>query len=234
MEDIIRLDPEKILTTIEKLNLRIEDRFPDSNLLKVCRQFLVVAKKTKSNIDWISNPNVMLRVSSYLIILIGLAALVYSVTFVDWELENTTIVNLVSLSEAIFNDILLLGAAVFFMMSLESRIKRKRASKALNDLRVLVHVLDMHQLTKDPTIDVKSKNDTEHSPRRTFTKLELIRYLDYCSETTALVSKVSALYSQSLPDAVVVSAVNEIEVLCTGLNQKIWQKVMILENRSRD
>ena len=82
----------------------------------------------------------------------------------------------------------------------------------------------MHQLTKDPYVNDNPESATEHSPKRTLTKFELQRYLDYCSEATALVGKVAALYSQSLPEEAVVSAVNEIETLTTGLSRKIWQK----------
>jgi hypothetical protein len=62
---------------------------------------------------------------------------------------------------------------------------------------------------------------------------ELQRYLDYCSEATAIISKVAALYAQSLEDDVVIRAVNEIEVLCTGLSRKIWQKLIILDNSAK-
>ncbi|MFL2582648.1 MAG: hypothetical protein ACJ0QJ_05780 [Flavobacteriales bacterium] len=40
----------------------------------------------------------------------------------------------------------------------------------------------------------------------------------------------AALYAQSLPDEVIVSAVNEIEVLTTGLSRKIWQKIVVIQN----
>ncbi len=88
----------------------------------------------------------------------------------------------------------------------------------------------MHQLTKDPVIILNKEGDTEHSPKRTLSKFELQRYLDYCSEAMALISKVAALYAQSLPDKTVISAVNEIEILSTGLSRKIWQKLVILND----
>ena len=39
---------------------------------------------------------------------------------------------------------------------------------------------------------------------------------------------------QSLPDAVIVSSVNEIEVLTTGLSRKIWQKIRIHQNLKQE
>ncbi|MDY8134056.1 hypothetical protein [Aquimarina sp. 2201CG5-10] len=228
MNDHIYLKPEKIIKTIDLLEKRVSDRFPDSSLREICHQFLDTAQQSKQNIQWISAPNIPLRFFSYLIILIGLCGLIYSITFIDIKIENTTLANVVAVSEAIFNDIILLGAAIFFLISLESRLKTRRALKSLNDLRVIAHVIDMHQLTKDPYVNDLPQFATENSPKRPLSKFELQRYLDYCSEATALIGKVAALYSQSLPDEAVVRAVNEIEILTTGLSRKIWQKLIIL------
>ncbi|MCB0336550.1 MAG: hypothetical protein KDD62_09590, partial [Bdellovibrionales bacterium] len=62
------------------------------------------------------------------------------------------------------------------------------------------------------------------------TTFELSRYLDYCSELLACVGKLAAMYSQHLADPVVLSSVNEIESLATGISRKIWQKLMILHS----
>lgn len=232
MDEFITLEPEKIIKTIDLLEKRVADRFPESGLQKVCHQFLYIAQQSKQNIEWISSPNISLRIFSYLVILIGLGGLLYSITYIDWQIENTTLANVVTISEAIFNDIILLGAAIFFLISLESKLKMKRALKSLNQLRVIAHVIDMHQLTKDPNVTNAPGTTTENSPKRSLTPFELQRYLDYCSEATALVGKVAALYSQSLPDEAVVRAVNEIEILTTGLSRKIWQKLIILNERN--
>ena len=61
------------------------------------------------------------------------------------------------------------------------------------------------------------------------TAFQLTRYLDYCSELLSIVGKLAALYAQSLPDSVVVAAVNDIETLTTGLSRKIWQKIVQLD-----
>ncbi len=228
MNEAIVLHPEKIIKTIGVLEKRISDRFPESSLKNVCHQFLGVAQQSKRNIEWISAPNITLRLCSYLIILIGLGGLLYSITYIDLQIENTTLANIVTISEAIFNDIILIGAAIFFLISLESRLKTKRALRSLNELRVIAHVIDMHQLTKDPYVANLPETATQNSPKRSLTKFELQRYLDYCSEAAALIGKVAALYSQSLPDEPVVRAVNEIEILTTGLCRKIWQKLTIL------
>ena len=45
---------------------------------------------------------------------------------------------------------MLVGAGVFFLMTLETRVKRRRALEAIRELRAIAHIVDMHQLTKDP------------------------------------------------------------------------------------
>lgn len=225
----IILKPEKIIETIEKLERRICDRFPDSGLRNTCQSFLGTTQKTRKHIEWIAKPNFAIRISSYFIILSGFGLLIYSLFHLDLNLQNTKLTNIVALTESIFNEIVLIGAAIFFLITIETKIKRKRAINRLNDLRVIIHVIDMHQLTKDPSLVLHNvEKSTKNSPERKLSQFELERYLDYCSELTSLIAKVAALYAQSLPDQIVVRTVNEIESLCNGLSRKIWQKLMIL------
>ena len=122
--------------------------------------------------------------------------------------------------EAGINDLVLVGAAIFFLATLESRIKRRRALRALRELRSIAHIIDMHQLTKDP--------ERTQPTEREMTAAALARYLDYCSEMLSLTGKVAALYVQNFEDGVALQAVNEIEDLTTGLSRKIWQKLTIV------
>jgi hypothetical protein len=106
---------------------------------------------------------------------------------------------------------------------------------ALHELRSLAHIIDMHQLTKDPhrlSDFPDGGSDTPSSPARTLTRFELGRYLDYCSEMLALLGKIAALYAQTTTDAVALGAVDEIEDLTSGLSHKIWQKIVILDQQT--
>jgi hypothetical protein len=131
--------------------------------------------------------------------------------------------------EAAINDIVFLGIALFFLLTIETRMKRRRALDALHQLRSLVHIVDMHQLTKDPELLLVPAPETASSPTRAMTPGELSRYLDYCSELLSLASKVAALHVQHFNDPVVLAAVNEIESLATGFSGKVWQKITMLE-----
>ncbi len=92
------------------------------------------------------------------------------------------------------------GGAVFFLVTWERRIQRSRVLKALHVLRSFAHIIDMHQLTKDSERMVGSGQSTPSSPKRSLSPFELTRYLDYCSEMLALISKIGALYVQRIED----------------------------------
>src|SRR5207244_1248553 len=47
-------------------------------------------------------------------------------------------------------DVVYASIAVYFLMSLPNRLTRRRLLALMHRLRSLAHVVDMHQLTKDP------------------------------------------------------------------------------------
>ena len=96
-------------------------------------------------------------------------------------------------------------------------------------MRAMAHIVDLHQLTKDPSEISERGPKTKSSPQRTMTPFELLRYLDYCSEMLSLIGKFAAIYVQDFPDPQAMAAVDEVEDLTTSLSRKIWQKIMILE-----
>ena len=100
----------------------------------------------------------------------------------------------------------------------------------LHGLRSLIHVIDMHQLTKDPAALSDDFVPTANSPVRITNRQDLARYLDYCSEMLSLTGKLAALFAQSVNDEVVIEAVNDIENLGSNLSRKIWQKITMIED----
>lgn len=222
------LNPEKIVETIEVLCRRIDERFPDSGLGRVGRELLTVAGESQERSAWIARPHRSLRVITWLLLLIMVVGLAVILANAAWPRGGFDLVGLVQVSEAGLNITILLGAAALFVATAEVRIKRGRALKAIHELRALAHVIDMHQLTKDPEQQLTRVKETPSSPKRTLRASELIRYLDYCSEMLSLIGKLAALYVQKFDDPVALAAVNEVEDLTNGLSRKIWQKIMIL------
>jgi len=219
---------------LQRLVLRIDERFPASSLANVARELHAVAMETDSKVNWISTPNYYLRAAAGMIIVGIVLILALSFSTVDWTIGTFPMTEFIQVMEAGFNDLVLIGAAMFFLVSIETRVKRARVLGSLNELRAIAHVIDMHQLTKDPTDLMTGGSETPSSPQRDLTPFELSRYLDYCSELLSLVSKLASVYAQHFPDGTVVSAINELEALTTGLSRKIWQKIIILQNVSLD
>ena len=131
--------------------------------------------------------------------------------------------------EASINTLLLAGLGLLALFRAEQGIKRKRVFRELHGLRSLIHVIDMHQLTKDPNVLSAGYKPTAKSPPRITDRFELASYLDYCSEMLSITGKVAALFAQSVNDEVVIEAVNDIEALGSNLSRKIWQKITLIE-----
>ncbi|NJO22539.1 MAG: hypothetical protein HC868_05805 [Sphingomonadales bacterium] len=223
------LDPDKIVATLEQLEARILERFPGAGLGRVCAELKRVAGESRARTEQLAKPNIALRALSGLVILAGVATLIYVARQINVQSANTELFGMLQGIEATVNLLIVVGAAVLFLTTLEGRAKRTSALADLYQLRSIVHVIDMHQLTKDPGAALHPADDTASSPRRIRNAQELVRYLDYCSEMLSLSSKVAALYAQSTTDAQVIDAVNELERLTTNLSQKIWQKINIIE-----
>ena len=151
------------------------------------------------------------------------------VTDLHFSSPEPEVGTLVQIIEPAANIAVLVAIGIAFIVSLESRWKRKQALLSLHSLRSIIHVIDMHQLTKDPSVLLDAIEPTASSPKRVMGRLEIHRYLDYCSEMLSLSGKIAALYTQSIQDAVVIDTVNELEELSTNLSRKIWQKIVMLD-----
>ena len=224
-----QLDEANILRTLERLKARIGERFPDSGLSKVADELIVVGKEVSETAVYLREPNYLIRIPvGIAIVLMVLLVAVLAVT-VPWPTRLRDLDQLNQLANTGINNIVFLGIAIFFLLTIETRLKRNRALKTIHQLRSLAHVVDMHQLTKDPERLGSDAPDTASSPERTMTPMQLGRYLDYCSELLSVNSKLAALLVQNFTDEVILGAVNEIETLTTGLSGKIWQKIRLIE-----
>jgi hypothetical protein len=224
------LQPERIFETIAALERRIGERFPGSGLSRVGAELRRLAGEAEALAARLRRPIWPLRLAAALGIVAALgvtASLVLMGFRVLARVEDVTV--LLTATESAVNEVILLVLAIAFLVSLETRAKRRRALRSLHRLRSIVHIVDMHQLTKDPESVLSPRMATASSPARDLTRFELVRYLDYCSELLSLTAKLAALHVQHLNDPVVLSAVNDVEALASSLSNKVWQKIMILD-----
>jgi len=199
---------------------------------KLAAELLKVAEETVTRTEWIQKPHLPLRAAAAVLSATIIALLILMLAHIrQFRFDDYT--NFIQAFEASISSLVFIGAAIVFFQSWENRIKRRRALKAVHELRAMAHIVDMHQLTKDPESHFASPPPGSVPVKRRMTRFELNRYLDYCSETLALVSKIAALYVQDFQDPVLLDAVDDIEDLVAGFSRKIWQKITILETLGR-
>ncbi len=211
------LRSDEVTRTLERLLERILERFPQSGLSRVCADLIEISKDTKAVATWIIKPLWSVRIGIGLFLLFVTVALMFTVSRSQIGVSKVDLQSLVSMLESITNEVVLLVAGVFSLITIESRIKRQRVIDAITNLRAVAHIIDMHQLTKAP-------GSSQHGLSNEL----LARYLDYCSEMLSLVSKIAFLYVNNFDDAAANQSVNELEDLTSGLSRKIWQKITII------
>ncbi len=226
----IRLLPDRVLETCRTLESRIEERFPGSGLAEVAADLRRIAAEVPERAAAIRRPRAGLRLVVALVFAASVGVLAYAAVGLrfgipdGWEAIQT--------AEAFISAVVFLGAATLFLLTLEKRSKRRDLLAAIEPLRLLVHIVDMHQLTKDPERARPRGPTTPSSPQVGLDAHALSRYLVYCSELLALIGKLAVLYGQGFDDAQVLDAVDDITDLTIALHRNIWQKLVILDRRA--
>jgi fumarate reductase subunit D len=229
------LDAKLIIETAERLEKRVAERFPDAGLrgvaielVSLSRDLAKAAKALEAPIWWLRG-----------VVIVAIAAGALMFLFVGTILPLGRIsgthdaIQSVQGIESLINMIILAMLGFLALIRTEERIKRKQVFRKLHGLRSLIHVIDMHQLTKDPAALSTDFKPTSHSPARITDRADLARYLDYCSEMLSITGKIAALFAQSVNDDVVVDGVNDIESLGSNLSRKIWQKITLIDGPLR-
>ncbi|MCA9605395.1 MAG: hypothetical protein KC619_07360 [Myxococcales bacterium] len=232
----LRIEPKKLVATAERLERRIQERFEGSGLGRVCGELVKRASQAEQACQQIREPHWRLRALSgtivAVIVLIALGAAWVAIENASTAASPFDWRDIPTVGESVANEVLLLAAAIWFFVTLERKRKRERVIGAMNQLRTLAHLIDIHQLAKHPEMIGVTDRDTASSPKRELDPFEMGRYLDYCSEMLALTGKVAALYGEAFEDPEANEAVNDLEEICIGLSRKIWQKIILLEART--
>lgn len=221
---------ELIQKTLATLRNRIAERFPGSGLSQVAEELVRIGAETGPVLERVRRPNRLFRAGIVvaLVLIVGaVVALLLRLPPLTFDVDG--IGALIQTIESAVQEVIFLAIAIWFLVTLETRLHRRVSLRALHRLRTIVHIVDMHQLTKDPEHLLSPGRGTASSPERSFTRFELARYLDYCTELLSLASKLAALHVQYVNDHVVLGAVNDIEVLASNLSSKVYQKIVILD-----
>jgi hypothetical protein len=225
-----QLDPEEIIRTSATLRKRVGERFQKSSLERLAGEIESLSREAASVSREILKPNWPLRGMVLLGAIAMALILATAISKANVRPDLGGVSDFIQGTEAFAQNLAFAGATIYFLLSLEIRRKRNKVLEELHVLRSIAHIIDMHQLTKDPERILGPP--TLSSPERKMTEVELTRYLDYCTEMLALVSKVAAIYVQDFHDAASIDAASDVEDLAVGLSRTIWQKIMILDRAS--
>jgi hypothetical protein len=226
-----RLEADKVEDTVRQLEERIRARFPERRLGGVAGELLVL---TQDVAEGSSAIRVRLRWVRLMSRVAAVVVLVATVTIFALALRDAVRLGpertfeWVPLIESAINDLVFAGLALWFLYALPQRLERGHLLDLLHRLRSLAHIVDMHQLTKDPErlrsdflrVSTLVSNDLDRGGME--------RYLDYCSELLSLIGKVAALCAEESRDSLVLTTVSDLETLTTGMSRKIWQKISLL------
>lgn len=224
-----RLSASAVQATVGRLTERIEARFPSRGLARVAGELTTLAEDVsvgaagaRARLRWVR------WVSRAGIAIVVLASVVaFALAMQDAELVDSSVAWL-PLIESAINDLVFAAIAVFFLHALPNRVERGQLLDLLHRLRSLAHIVDMHQLTKDPERLRHDFTPTSVSPALDLDRAGMEHYLDYCSELLSLIGKVAALCAEESRDPVVLDTVSTVETLTTGMSRKIWQKISLL------
>ena len=228
------LHADEIAETADLLYRRVQARFPRRNLTAIAAEVVEAVRRAGLDEGRLRRPTRWLRAACAALVALFVVALAIGIASARHDAARAagdlSVFDWLSIFDTAVNDIIFGAVAIFFLFSLEPRRKRAAALAELHKLRAMAHAIDMHQLAKDPERLISNISPTAVTVPLNLTPEELGRYLDYCSELLSIVGKAAAIYAQASTDRQVLSAVNEIENLTSGLSRKIWQKITLLHS----
>jgi len=121
--------------TIAQLSNRVKERFPDGNLIQACDELLRLSRDTKLRAEWIGSPIISLRIVATILISLIAVALVSAFSQLNLSSGRLDVVVFVYFLNAGMNNIVISAAVVFFLITIEARVKRRRSLLAIHELR---------------------------------------------------------------------------------------------------
>ena len=220
------IDPTKLILTISKMADRVEEHFPASGLSSVANEVAAVAEGMIARVKEIKKPRMGLRIMvGFMVVLVVSGPLLFSL-LLSFSDSMTNLGNFLQATDAGLHMLLVLAGGIAFLIGMENRLRRNQALEGLAEFRSLAHLVDLHQINKDPGVDEVIA--PEHDRRTVRSDEERAYYLDYSGDLLSIVGKLAAYYAQNLQEWVVLDAVNEIETLTSTLSNKLWLKILVL------
>ena len=221
-----RLDPAKIVETAENLARGVGERLPASTLAGLAEELAAIAHATDERARQARRPIYAVRVGSVMAIGMAALGLWYLAKHIHARWEFGTITELFEATDAGFNLLVLLAGALWFCITIEARIKRKKALDFLGELREFIHVIDVTQLYYTPDL-YRTDPATSHS------SLNLdYTYLLSCTQMLGVISNLAPLYTRGAAGDSILRTVSEIEMLADSITAKLHSKAGMVRSAS--
>ena len=172
------LDPDMILATAERLEGRIAERFPERGLRQVAAEITALSRSIRDEVAALTPPIWGLRLLLGAVVLGGGAIFLWVGSIVPLNKVGRDAIASLEGVEAAINTALLATLGLMALVRLEARVKRQRVARGLHQLRSVIHVIDMYQLTKDPAGLAPDLPPGGPAPRHEMDEAEMSRYLD--------------------------------------------------------
>src|SRR5580692_7738348 len=120
------LDPARVVATFDKLQARVEERFPGSGLAQVCADLASVARDTAGRAERMARPYYGLRLLAAITVIAAAGLQVYAAGLVNWSMigRHDDAGGMAQGLQAAVNLAMLAFAAIWFLITAEQRLKR--------------------------------------------------------------------------------------------------------------
>ena len=223
-----RLDAGKIIETAKNLADDIKLRLPGSNLAVLAEELAVLAVVTEERGRQARRPFLAIRALSALAISLVLLGLWYIARHIHARWELGTINNLFDALNTGFNLLVLLGGALWFLVTLETRIKRREALEFIEELREFAHVIDVTQLYYTP--DLYRRSEGAGSGNLAIDET----YLLYCTQMLGVIGNLASLYTRGATGDSILRAASEVEMLTMAITTKHLAKAEAVRGMSKE
>ncbi len=213
-----RLDPARIIETAENLARDIGGKLPGSSLAGLAVELAHIAHATVERTQQARRPIYAIRVLSFLAISTSLLGLCYLLDHIHARWEFGTIAEVFDATDAGFNLLVLLAGALWFLITFENRIKRRKALQFIEELREFIHVIDVTQLFYTPIV-----YNPDPAAARTSVTFDYTYFL-FCTQMLAVISNLAPLYTRGAAGDSILRAASDVEMLANAITAKLLSK----------
>jgi len=216
--EVHQLDPAKIIEAAENLARRVNDRFPESHLASLAVKLAEIARVTNERARQAARPIYSIRLACLAAVCVCLLGLFNLTRHVHPRWEFSTIGELFEAADAGFNLVVVVTGAIWFLITFETRVKRKKALAFIGELCEFIHVIDLTQLYFTPEI-YKADTEASQAPSRfDYT------YLLFCTQMLAVIRNLALIYTRDVSSDSIWRAAIDVEMLAVAVEAKLFSK----------